>query len=74
MAERIQRDYNHASEIVGHYNQKYNEIVTATRKDILNNISYLEGLGIRDREIGKREFHIDWGKIGALALGILILL
>ena len=48
--------------------------MTATRKDILNNISYLEGLGIRDREIGQREFHIDWGKIGALALGILILL
>ena len=74
MIARVQRDLNHANEIYEYYSDKYSEICNATRRDILNNIGHLESLGCRDRKIGQREFYIDWAKIGALALGILLLI
>lgn len=74
MAERIQRDLDHATDVMNYYEARYKAICDATRSDILHNIDRIEDLSCRDRKIGEREFYIDWDKIGAIALGILLLL
>ncbi|KAK8834253.1 Transient receptor putative cation channel subfamily A member 1 [Tritrichomonas musculus] len=73
-AQRIERDYIHAKDVCDYYERCYDAIISMTRKDILNDIGHIESLACRSREIGKREFHIDWAAIGALALGVLLFL